>query len=101
MNGSEGCSRVRHNGKRTISNVYKLHSSQAGWGWVFPQAAARREVSKFPSETVIAAFQYLKETYRDDEARLFIKACSDRTRRNGFKLMESRLNWILGRKSWL
>ena len=36
------------------------------------------------------AFQYLKGTYRKDWEGLFIRDCSDRTRRNGFKLIEGR-----------
>ena len=33
-------------------------------------------------------FQYMKGTYKKDGERLFTKACSDRTRGNGFKLKE-------------
>ncbi|PKU41420.1 hypothetical protein llap_8285 [Limosa lapponica baueri] len=39
---------------------------------------------------LIAAFQYLKGTYRKDGEGLFIRECSDRTRGNGFKLKEGR-----------
>jgi len=35
-----------------------------------------------------AAFQYLKGAYRKDGENLFIKACCDRTKSNGFKLRE-------------
>ena len=35
---------------------------------------------------LIAAFQYLKEDYRKTGEGLFISACSNRTRGNGFKL---------------
>jgi len=38
----------------------------------------------------IAAFQYLKGTYRKDGEGLFTRGCSDRTRGNGFKLKEGR-----------
>ena len=38
----------------------------------------------------IAAFQYLKGAYKKAGERLFTRACSDRTRRNGFKLKEGR-----------
>jgi len=41
-------------------------------------------------EDLIAAFQYLKGTYREDGDNLFSKACCDRTRSNGFKLREGR-----------
>ncbi|KFV19670.1 hypothetical protein N340_06613, partial [Tauraco erythrolophus] len=37
-----------------------------------------------------ATFQYLKEAYREDGEGLFTRACSDRTRGNGFKLKEGR-----------
>ena len=36
------------------------------------------------------AFQYLKGTYRKAGEGLFIRACSDRMRGNGFKLEEGR-----------
>ena len=36
----------------------------------------------------IAAFQYLKGVYRKAGSSLFIRACSDRVRGNGFKLEE-------------
>ncbi|GAB0209018.1 hypothetical protein GRJ2_003368100 [Grus japonensis] len=39
---------------------------------------------------LIAAFQYLKGAYRKAGEGLFTKACSDRTRGNGFKLKEGR-----------
>ncbi|PKU32189.1 hypothetical protein llap_17506 [Limosa lapponica baueri] len=39
---------------------------------------------------LIAAFQYLRGAYRKDGEILFPKACSDRTRGNGFKLENSR-----------
>ena len=37
---------------------------------------------------LIAAFQYLKGAYRKAGEGLFTRACSDRTRGNGFKLKE-------------
>ncbi|KFP59338.1 hypothetical protein N323_08862, partial [Cathartes aura] len=39
---------------------------------------------------LIAAFQSLKGAYKEAGERLFTRACSDRTRRNGFKLKEGR-----------
>ena len=36
------------------------------------------------------AFQYLKGAYKKDGDRLFNRACSNRTRGNGFKLKEGR-----------
>ena len=38
----------------------------------------------------IAAFQYLKGAYKKAGEGLFIRACSNRMRRNGFKLKEGR-----------
>jgi len=40
---------------------------------------------------LIAAFQYLQGAYKKDGDRLFSRACSNRTRGNGFKLKEGRL----------
>ena len=37
-------------------------------------------------EDLIAAFQYLKGSYRKEGDRLFSRACCDRTRGNRFKL---------------
>jgi len=37
-----------------------------------------------------ATFQYIKETYKKSGEGLFSRACSDRTRGNGFKLKEGR-----------
>ena len=39
---------------------------------------------------LIAAFQYLKEAYKKDGDRLLSRACSNRTRGDGFKLKEGR-----------
>ena len=36
----------------------------------------------------IAAFQYLKGSYRKEGNRIFSRVCCDRTRGNGFKLKE-------------
>jgi len=41
-------------------------------------------------ERLTAAFQYLKGACRKDGDRLFSRACSDRTRGDGFKLKEGR-----------
>ncbi|KFM05168.1 hypothetical protein AS27_06821, partial [Aptenodytes forsteri] len=40
---------------------------------------------------LIAAYQYLKGTYKKDGDKLFSRACCDRTRGNGFKLKGCRL----------
>ena len=45
---------------------------------------------------LIAAFQYLKRAYKKDEDKLFSRACSDRTRGNGFKLKEGRFRLDTG-----
>ena len=44
------------------------------------------------------AFQYLKRAYRKAGKGLFIRACSNRTRGNGFKLKESRFRLDIGKK---
>ncbi|KAK4832503.1 hypothetical protein QYF61_023568 [Mycteria americana] len=47
---------------------------------------------------LIAAFQYLKGAYKKDGDRLFNRACSDRTRGNGFKLKEGRFRLDIRKK---
>ena len=47
---------------------------------------------------VIAAFQYLKGAYRKAGEGLFTRACSDRTRGNGFKLKEGRFRLAIRKK---
>ena len=49
---------------------------------------------------LIAAFQYLKGAYRKSREGLFTRACSDRTRGNGFKLEESRFRPDIIRKKF-
>ncbi|KAK4819846.1 hypothetical protein QYF61_012991, partial [Mycteria americana] len=44
---------------------------------------------------IIVAFQYIK---KDGESRLFTRACSDRTRGNGFKLKEGRFRLDIRKK---
>ena len=44
------------------------------------------------------AFQYLKGADRKAGERLFIRACSDRTRGNGFKLEEGRFRLDIRKK---
>ncbi|KAK4829869.1 hypothetical protein QYF61_007261 [Mycteria americana] len=41
-------------------------------------------------QDLIAAFQYFKGSYKKDGDKLFSRACSNRTRGNGFKLEEGR-----------
>ncbi|PKU46717.1 hypothetical protein llap_2965 [Limosa lapponica baueri] len=47
---------------------------------------------------LIAAFQYLKGTYRKDGERLFIRECSDRMRSDSFKLKERRFRLAIRKK---
>lgn len=42
------------------------------------------EMRRFRGD-IIAAFQVLKGAYKKDGEGLFRRACSDRTKRNGFK----------------
>ena len=48
----------------------------------------------------IAAFWYLKQSYKKEGDRLFSRVCSDRTRRNGFKLQEGRFRLNIKKKSF-
>jgi len=45
-----------------------------------------------------AACQYLKEAYKKDGEALFTRACSDRTRGNGFKLKKGRFTLDIQKK---
>jgi len=45
-----------------------------------------------------AAFQYLKGAYKKDGNKLFSRACSDRTRANGFKVREGRFSLSIRKK---
>ncbi|KAK4828805.1 hypothetical protein QYF61_000862 [Mycteria americana] len=47
---------------------------------------------------LIAAFQYLKRAYKKAGEGLFTRACSDRTRGNGFKLKEGRFRFDIRKK---
>ena len=49
-------------------------------------------------QDLIAAFQYLKGAYKKDGDRLFSRACSNRTRGNGFKLKEGRFKLEIRKK---
>jgi len=49
---------------------------------------------------LIAAFQYLKGAYKKDGERLFIRACHDRTKGNGFRLKENRFTLDIRMKSF-
>ena len=47
---------------------------------------------------LIAAFQYLKGSYRNDGEGLFIRDCSDRTMGSGFKLEKARFRLAIRKK---
>lgn len=46
----------------------------------------------------ITAFQYLKDTYRDDGEGHFVRNCRDGTRSNGVKLKEGKFRLDIGKK---
>ena len=50
---------------------------------------------------LIAACQYLKEVYKKAGEGLFTRACSDRTRGNGFKLKEGRFRLDVRKKFFI
>ncbi|GAB0182115.1 hypothetical protein GRJ2_000676800 [Grus japonensis] len=50
---------------------------------------------------LIAAFQYLKGSYRKDGDRLFSRACCNRTRGNGFKPKEGRFRLDIKKKFFM
>jgi len=47
---------------------------------------------------LIAAFQYLKGAYKRDGEGLFMRACNDRTRANGFKLKEGKFRLAIRKR---
>ncbi|KFM01112.1 hypothetical protein AS27_11518, partial [Aptenodytes forsteri] len=47
---------------------------------------------------LLAASQYLQEAYKKDGAKLFSRACCDRTRKNGFKLKGGRFRLDIRKK---
>ena len=49
-------------------------------------------------EDLIAAFRYLKGAYRKVGEGLSVRACSRRTRGNGFKLEEGRFRLVIRKK---
>ena len=49
-------------------------------------------------EDIIVDFQYLKGAYRKAGERPFVRACSNRTRGNGFKLEEGRFRLDIRKK---
>jgi len=68
--------------------------------------ARLRELGLFSLEKrlwgyLIAAFQYIKGTYKKDQERLFTRTCSDRTRGNGSKLKEGRFRFDIRKKFFM
>ena len=49
---------------------------------------------------LIAAFQYLKGSFRKEGNRLFSRVCGDRTRGNGFKIKKGRFRLHIRKKSF-
>ena len=52
-------------------------------------------------EDLVVGFQYIKGAYKNDQKRLFSKACSDRTRGNDFKLKEGRFRLDIRKKLFM
>ena len=50
-------------------------------------------------DDLVAAFCYLKGSYRKEGDRLFSRICCDRTRGNGFKLKEERFRLDIRKES--
>jgi len=53
-------------------------------------SSSEKRIPIYTRGDLIAVFQYLKSSFKKDGAKLFSRACCDRTRGNGFKLEESR-----------
>lgn len=68
------------------------NTSPMNKAWESSGSSAWRRKSS--GETV---FQYLKEAYKKDGERLFIRVCSDRTKGNCFKLKECNFWWTIGK----
>jgi len=47
---------------------------------------------------LIVAFQYLKEAYKQERERLFVRVDSDRTRGNGLKLRQGKIRLDIRKK---
>jgi len=56
------------------------------------------ELFSLEKRRLIVAIQYLQRAYRKDGEGLFIKACSNRMRGNGFKLEEDRFRLDIRKK---
>ena len=50
---------------------------------------------------MVAAFQYLKGSYKKEGDRLLSRICGDRTRENGFKLEKGRFRLDIRKKSFI
>jgi len=66
--------------------VTKMHWKPLLWGQADRAGPFSLENRRLQGD-LLAAFQYLKESYKKEGDRLFIRVCGDRTRGNGFKLI--------------
>jgi len=90
---------------RTCLSTSRGGSQKLSEGWnTSPIEERLTELQLFSLEKgrlrgdLIAAFQYLKGTYKQEEDKVFSRACCDRTRGTGFKLKEGRFRLDIRKK---